>query len=142
MPFLKNVIDEFRKSDGITFVVVGDGDFKQKFERGYSEQLIKTPGYISYQLIHEYFRSADVYIHPSKYEGIPQTILEAMNCGVPVIARNAGDIEYILDDVTSTPHEVADKIRRQNYSLQWKNKKQFADTFQEKRLQTIIDEAI
>jgi glycosyltransferase involved in cell wall biosynthesis len=142
MPFLESVIDEFNESDETTFVLVGDGDFKQKFENRYPRKLVQMPGYIPYQLVHEYFQSADIYVHPSSFEGIPQTILEAMNCGVPVIARDAGDIGFILEDVITTPYEMADKIRRQNYSLRWKNKNQFTMEFQEKRLQSIITESI
>jgi len=39
------------------------------------------------QNIHEYMRAADIYIHPSRMEGQPNAILEAMSTGLPVIAN-------------------------------------------------------
>ncbi len=37
--------------------------------------------------VHEYMRAADIYIHPSRKEGQPNAIIEAMACGVPVVAN-------------------------------------------------------
>ena len=48
---------------------------------------------------------------PSRYEGTPNTLLEAMSHGLPVIVTNAspGPLEYVLDDATGlvvTPDDV------------------------------------
>ena len=51
-------------------------------------------------LIHEYQR-ASVFLFPSRHEGMPNAILEAMASGLPVIAtRIAGNEELILDGET------------------------------------------
>ncbi|MEQ8361381.1 MAG: glycosyltransferase [Cyclobacteriaceae bacterium] len=52
--------------------------------------------YVKYQqdtnvLVH-YYRSADLYIHPTKADSFPNSILEALSCGVPVIANGVGGI--------------------------------------------------
>jgi glycosyltransferase involved in cell wall biosynthesis len=48
-----------------------------------------------------YYQSSDVYIHPANAETFPLTILEAMSCGVPVVASNVGGIsEQITDGKT------------------------------------------
>jgi hypothetical protein len=47
------------------------------------------------------YRSADICVVPSLYENAPYTVLEAMACGRPVIATNAGGTpEYIEDGST------------------------------------------
>ena len=45
-----------------------------------------------------YYNSADFFILPSKSgEGLPLVSLEAMSCGLPIIATNVGGIEEIME---------------------------------------------
>lgn len=46
----------------------------------------------------EVFKSADVYIMPSMWEGFSLTLLEAMASGVPVIASNNSGAEGVITD--------------------------------------------
>lgn len=39
-----------------------------------------------------YYQLADLYVHPAKAETFPNTIIEALACGLPVIATNVGGI--------------------------------------------------
>jgi glycosyltransferase involved in cell wall biosynthesis len=48
-----------------------------------------------------YYRSADVLVVPSAYEGLPLVIVEAMQCGLPVVAtRVSGHPEAVEDGAT------------------------------------------
>jgi len=52
-------------------------------------------------LVAKYYQAADIYLHAAKAETFPNTILEAMACGIPVIASNVGGIsEQVLDGIT------------------------------------------
>ena len=42
------------------------------------------------------FNSADVYLHTSEYEGFGLPILEAMACGIPVVASRRASIPEIV----------------------------------------------
>lgn len=50
--------------------------------------------------IAKYFRAADIYVLPTYYEGLPSTVLEAMACGLPVVATNVGGIPEIVTEET------------------------------------------
>lgn len=49
-------------------------------------------------LIAKYYQAADVYVHVTKADTFPTTILEAMACGLPVVASNVGGIPEQVDD--------------------------------------------
>jgi glycosyltransferase involved in cell wall biosynthesis len=45
-----------------------------------------------------YYRAADVFIHAAKDEAFGKTIVEAMACGVPVVATSVGGITEIIEN--------------------------------------------
>jgi len=66
-----------------------------------------------------YLRAADVYVQPSRTEGLPLAVLEAMRQSLPVVATAVGGTpELVGDDVTGllvqpeSPQELAAAISR------------------------------
>jgi len=51
---------------------------------------------VSYQsdpdVVVRYFQAADAYIHPARVDTFPTTVLEALACGLPVLATAIGGI--------------------------------------------------
>jgi glycosyltransferase involved in cell wall biosynthesis len=65
------------------------------------EDSVSFPGYLSPQETAERMNKADVFVLPSYYEALGCVYLEAMSCGLAVIAcRNQGIGEIIEDGVT------------------------------------------
>ena len=65
------------------------------------------------KVVAQYYRAADMYIHAAKAETFPTTILEAMACGLPVVATNIGGIpEQVVHGVTGflVPSENPESI--------------------------------
>ena len=57
-------------------------------------------GQIANKDIHKYYQVADLFIMPSRGEGFPRVILEAMACGCPTLTFEVGGVNNILSPET------------------------------------------
>ena len=48
--------------------------------------------------VHPYLHDADIFLLPSKFEGMPMTIIEAMGTGLPIVASRVGGVPDMLRD--------------------------------------------
>lgn len=51
--------------------------------------------------IFPFLSESDCFILPSLYEGMPVTLVEAMGCGMPVIASSVGGVPDMIENETS-----------------------------------------
>jgi glycosyltransferase involved in cell wall biosynthesis len=90
-----------KKNQNITFLVVGKGPDQVSVqmraqELGIENNFILT-GFVKDEDLPLYYNAADFFVLPSKSgEGLPLVALEAMACGLPVIATDVGGIGEIL----------------------------------------------
>jgi len=80
--------------------LVGDGPQRRELARQ-AEQLdlserLRWHGWVNRAALRDLYAQADALVHPSLYEGMSNTILEAMACGLPVIASDIGGNEPIV----------------------------------------------
>lgn len=110
-----------KKKQNLVFIVAGKGpdaaSVQNQIEKLGLEKNIKLTGFIADQDLHLYYNAADLFVLPSKSgEGLPLVALEAMACGLPVIATNVGGINEIMVKSfgklvpANNPHALADAI--------------------------------
>ena len=84
--------------------LIGDGPLRSKIENLTIElgvhQHITFYGFVNNPL--DYIKSSDLLVLPSKIEGLPGVLLEAMYCKTPVIAYNVGGINEIVNKTTGS----------------------------------------
>jgi len=91
---VNKVLDRVRETDPNTKVLkAGYGQNLQ------GEHVVNT-GWVSEEDMPKLYSAADVYLHPSEYEGFGLPVLEAIACGTPVVARNVASIPEIVGKTT------------------------------------------
>lgn len=87
-----------------TLLIVGEireGEDKKlfdEFQLSNPENQIIVTGHVPHKDLPAYYSLMDVFIHPSLRDGMPNAVLEAMACGVPVIATPVGGVLDVLED--------------------------------------------
>tara|TARA_B100001758_G_C18415274_1_gene619036 strand:- start:2786 stop:3877 length:1092 start_codon:yes stop_codon:yes gene_type:complete len=90
------------KKDNIKFKidVIGDGplfkSYKNQINHAKLESLIMLHG--NKKSIVRYLLDADIFIHTSEVEGFPNSIMEAMAVGLPVVTTKVGDVNFLIED--------------------------------------------
>lgn len=84
----------------LRFVMTGSGPLLKSI----SEQVKTLPVTIRFELaglvddVEKYLALYDVLILPSRFDGRPLVVMEALACGVPVIASEVGGLSDLIDD--------------------------------------------
>lgn len=87
------------------FLIVGDGPEKSHLEAYVKENGLETIitfyGNVPRTELFEFYNASDVFITPSvsgegNIEGTPMAILEAMACGLPIVASAVGGIPQVV----------------------------------------------
>lgn len=72
---------------------------KELQQEGYKIELVvadRNIKLISHEEMPDYYNNIDIYVCASRTEGTPNTILEAMACGVPVISTDVGIVSEVF----------------------------------------------
>ena len=110
----KNNLDLYLVGDGLLFNEINNYIISEKLNNK-----IHLVGNLSN--CYDILNKSDLFILPSKYEGMPMTIIEAMATGVPVIASNVGGIPDMIENgvdgfIANNKEEFIDYILQLNNS--------------------------
>jgi glycosyltransferase involved in cell wall biosynthesis len=102
-----------RVNQPVSVCIAGDGPLRASLEAaaaelGFEHGEVRFAGHVDD--MQEHYRSADVFLLTSAYEGTPNVILEAMAAGLPVVTTGVGDVpEIVTDGVTGYIAEPDDE---------------------------------
>ena len=95
--------------------VVGRGEIEEQIQL--AEQLhcsdrIKFKGILRAKDILTWLDSVDIYVQPSRAEGLPRATIEAMSRGCPVVCSNAGALSQIINNRFVFTQDSSDKLSK------------------------------
>lgn len=87
------------KNSNVFLVIVGDGELDIELKNRVKK--LNLEKYVSFlgnrDDVSSLLAASDIYVLPSKWEGLPLVILEAMAMGLPIVATDVGDVAWVLD---------------------------------------------
>ena len=99
--------------------LIGDGELQQQTE-DYAKALriLDKVRFLGNQTnVYPFLQRADLFLLPSRYEGMPMTIIEAMGTGLPIVASAVGGVPDMLENqksgilVNCEPDEIAKAVK-------------------------------
>jgi len=89
-----------RQSPNVQAVICGEGPLRGQLEAQISRQgLAACVHLLGNRLdIGRYLSAADIFVLPSRWEGLPVALLEAMDAGLPIIATRVEGVEEVIQD--------------------------------------------
>lgn len=94
------IFAQLAKTIDVHLILMGDGPERSRIERLVHE--LKLSERVCFlgklESVAAVFQQCDLFLLPSESEGAGLAALEAMSCGVPVIASNAGGIPEVVSD--------------------------------------------
>jgi|SRR5271157_4868852 len=82
----------------IPVLIIGQGEFKDLLDEKQTILNITYYPRVPYEEMPDIYQQTKIFVNPSRFEGLPTTILEAMASQTPVIATNVGGVSEMITD--------------------------------------------
>jgi glycosyltransferase involved in cell wall biosynthesis len=88
------------RAESLSLALIGDGSQRFAMEEqarraGVRDRLLFA-GWVDHDALPTWLQAADVLLLPSDYEGLPTAVIEALACGVPVVAAAVGGLTRLV----------------------------------------------
>ncbi|MBX0285480.1 glycosyltransferase family 4 protein [Halomicroarcula sp. F28] len=97
----------YGRGEPFRWYVIGDGPMRPELAATHG---VEPLGRVDFVAMPDYYRAADLVVHPSLIEGLPNVLLEAAACGTPTVARNVGDSATAASASFEDDAELADLL--------------------------------
>ena len=122
------VLISFAQKRKVEWTHIGGGEayeaFKQQVEKEKCQNLsVSLLGKQDHSKVIEYYQNntIDIFMNLSTTEGVPVSIMEAISCGVPIVATDVGGVSEIVSKETgklvSSNPSVAEIVEAMEYVL-------------------------
>jgi len=123
-----------RGYDNLEYQIVGNGDqsfLRSKAETFKVENQVYFLGGLAHEKIFDWLDSIDIYIQPSKTEGLPRALIEAQSRALPCLGSRVGGIPELIGeecvfDVSKKADEIATAISKKIEFLDQEMEKKIA----------------
>ena len=92
----KYLIEAIKGIDNVKLTLIGEGNQEDSLKELAKGLDIDFVGYVKHSEIVKYYQESDVFVLPSLNEGMSNSVLEAMACGLPVIVTNVGGTKELV----------------------------------------------
>jgi glycosyltransferase involved in cell wall biosynthesis len=83
----------------IDYIIIGDGELDMQIQTWIKELQVSNVTIVrNPDNIEDYYIDADIYFLSSVFEGMPNSIMEALNYSLPVVSTDVGDSKYLVKD--------------------------------------------
>ena len=100
----------------VRLVIAGEGELRPELEAAAEGLPVSFPGALQGpEAVADFLRSLDLFVMPSRYEGLPNAVLEALACGAPVVATDVPGMAEAAGEAArmvpaEDPHALAEAI--------------------------------
>jgi glycosyltransferase involved in cell wall biosynthesis len=117
LDYVLDIANEFKNNKKILFKVAGKGPELDRLINLKKERRLKNVeflGFVPKEELNNFYNSLDLFIFPSFYEGFGLPIIEAMACGIPIMASSTSSLIEIAKDtgILIDPEKPEDAIKR------------------------------
>lgn len=100
--FIKTIYESRKKGYDVSGILIGDGNRRKNYEVLAQELNVEhyvrfTGLFPSADEVREVLKEADLFLFPTKAEGLPRGVLEAMAIGLPVVTTPVGGIPEVIE---------------------------------------------
>jgi glycosyltransferase involved in cell wall biosynthesis len=113
-------------------ILVGDGELRLELERSVAarglNEHVRFAGEVPHSRVNEWLQAGDAFCLPSLMEGMPNVVIEAQACGLPVVASSVGGLPDMVGTETGilvAPAKPADLASALNevFRKEWDREK-------------------
>ncbi len=97
---LKTLLKAIKPLTGVKVLIVGDGELRNEVEKYVLKNELSEKVFLlgEREDVPEILANSDIFVLPSRWEGLPFTIIESMMAGLPIVASKVGGIPELVDD--------------------------------------------
>ena len=97
---IKNAVEIQKSRPSSAIIIIGYGPEKEKYQKMIEENKLRDFVILAGDIpdAYRYMKAFDLFILPSRYEGLPITLIETLFAGIPTLATDVGGNKEVLGD--------------------------------------------
>jgi glycosyltransferase involved in cell wall biosynthesis len=100
-----------KQNSNLQFCVAGDGPMASELA-GFAAEDLLWLGRVPRERMKYAFCAADVLLHPTRSDGLPNVVLEALTAGLPVVSTTVGEIPKYVSNIADDEQSLAELVTR------------------------------